>query len=430
MQCNGGARIANIALSFTSPVDAALVFAGVDCGADSVNITIDDASGYFPIGSAFSTHGGRAPAAHWFLTNSLLFQRGSCSRSWPFNTAYTVWGASDGLFANNSVLTYCQGHSTDSSSRLVFDGNTVWSLGDAVSEGDGFSTFEGPQVVEHIYVGRSLNVGNPDAAKRYESMTFDGPGGAAFAQLQSLSSDGTDGQPQTLTLATPGRAPSTNSQGRNISQYIGGSVSVLFGPGMGGMARVVGIVPTNASWSAASVWILDPPLLTRPDATSFVAINPFRGGFIFEGDLYVNSTTWQLWAQATDIVLAGSYFQDMSGDVRNWALFYQCPYANFSCAWQPNVGTDFLYNTLRCSNAINAVTSDYGAVPPVNLTLAIGLTRRGNVLLGNTNMVVSAGRINDVLIEDTTYGPAVCGSKPAPAGTLKIAPGTPNVFVR
>lgn len=33
----------------------------------------------------------------------------------------------------------------DSSQRIVFDGNAVWSLG-ADSQGDGFSTFSNPEV--------------------------------------------------------------------------------------------------------------------------------------------------------------------------------------------------------------------------------------------------------------------------------------------
>ena len=61
----------------------------------------------------------------------------------------------------------------------------------------------------------------------------------------------------------------------------------------------------------------------------------------------MNDTTWQLWAQASDVVLAGSYFQDITGDVRDWGLYYQCPYADFSCAWQSNVGVDFQVRGLR-----------------------------------------------------------------------------------
>jgi len=128
----------------------------------------------------------------------------------------------DGLFSNNSVLCYCQGHSTDSSQRVVFDGNAVWSLGPS-SQGSGFSTFSSPQVrqavrrgiaqchgtapsqvLEHIYVGRSIDVGNPAATKRYESMTFDGPGGSVSSAVASLSSNGSDALPQVLTTVVPG----------------------------------------------------------------------------------------------------------------------------------------------------------------------------------------------------------------------------------
>lgn len=78
---------------------------------------------------------------------------------------------------------------------------------------------------------------------------------------------------------------------------------------------------------------------------------------------------------------------------------------------------------------MNAVTSDYGATPPVDLTLNVGLTRRGNVLLGGTGVGVS-GRTADVTIEGTTFGAAECGGVPTPAGGYDIAPGIPGVLVR
>jgi hypothetical protein len=417
LACAGRARVARLTLLATSPVVAALGFAGAGCTADALNVIILLPASNFSIGPAFAAAGATA----WRLSNSLLVHAGACTRDWPHNTAYTIWGCADGLFANNSVWAYCQGHSTDSSRRVVFDGNAVWSLG-ADSQGSGFSTFESPQVLEHIYVGRSVDVGNPAAAKRWESMTLDGPGGATFATFAALSSDGADGAPQTLTLAAPARAPGPFPGGHNFSSYLGGSVAVLFGPGLGGLSRIAAFTPLDGNnWSSALVMTLDPPLLTRPvPGQSFLAINPYRGHLVFEADTYVNDTTWQLWAQATDVILAGSVFQNISGDVRDWSLQYQCPWTDgFSCAWQPNVAVDMLYNTLRCAHAMNAVSDDYGAVPPVNLTLNIGLTRRGNTLLGGTSMLAS-GRTADVLVEGTAFGPAECSGATLPAGGVSI----------
>jgi hypothetical protein len=121
--------------------------------------------------------------------------------------------------------------------------------------------------------------------------------------------------------------------------------------------------------------------------------------------------------------------QDITGDIRDWALYYQCGWSNFSCAWQANIGVDFQYNTLRCAHAMNAVTSDYGAVPPANITLNVGLTRRGNVLLGGTDMAAS-GRTADVVFEGTTFGSAVCGGVLTPAGEYNIEADLPGVLVR
>lgn len=367
LYCTGPSLLSSFTLLLTSPALSALQFAAPGgCRGEALGITFDTLAGGFPafgIGTAFSASAG---SAAWSLVGSTLVHRGNCSGgpSWPHNTAYIVWGSARGLFANNTVACYCEGHSTDSSSRVVFDGNAVFSLGASASQGSGFSTFEEPFVLERVYVGRSLDVGNPAALKRYESMTLDGPGGATFGTLAApLSSNGTAGEAQTLTLTVPARCSPYGS--KNISrQYVGATLSVLYGPGLGGLARVAAFLqPTNGSWQAAGAVRLHPPLLTQPVAgQSWVAINPTRSELVWEGNSYVNDTTWQLWAQATETVLAGSYFEDFSGggDVRNWALFYQCPWGSgggeggFPCAWQPNVASDFIGNTLRCVSGMSS----------------------------------------------------------------------------
>ena len=75
------------------------------------------------------------------------------------------------------------------------------------------------------------------------------------------------------------------------------------------------------------------------------------------------------------------------------------------------------------------MTSDYSGIPPNNLTLAIGLTRRGNVLLGGSNMK-AAGRTDDVLFEHTVFGDAECNGATVPAGGYIVDPSLPHVLVR
>lgn len=425
ISCRGSARAANFTMLVTSPIGVGLHFvqgAG-GCEADALNVTLDVSLDGPSVGAAFAAD----EAAGWRITNSILFQRGLCNLSWPHNTAYTIWGAHDGLFANNSVACFCQGHSTDSSQRIVFDNNTVVALGPLGSQGSGFSTFESPQVLEHIYDARRIDVGNPSSVRHYESMTFDGPGGAYTGTFLSASTDGTDGAPQTVTLAAPARVPYPGG-GANISSYLGASVSVIFGPGLGSTARVAGIVPDNSSWLTARTWVFDPPLIGAVAGASFIAINPFRGGFVFEGSAYVNDTTFQLWAQATDIVIAGNAFFNIAGDVRNWPLQYQCPWKDgFPCAWQVNIDTHFLGNVLECSRGgLNAVSSDYGAVPPVDVSLGISNTRRGNILRGGS--VGVTGRFVDLLVEHTVFeASSACGMD---AGGVDVNASIPYVLIR
>ena len=68
-------------------------------------------------------------------------------------------------------------------------------------------------------------------------------------------------------------------------------------------------------------------------------------------------------------------------------------------------------------------------MPPANVTLNIGLTRRGNLLLGGTN-VAASGRTADVTVEGSTFAPALCGGVLTPAGDYIIDPDLPGVLVR
>ena len=423
--CPGSARAANFSILITSPIASGVHFSGGSgCEVEGLNVTIDVPIDSRPVGAAFAADG----AAGWRVTDSSFLQRGNCSLSWPHNTVYTVWASRDGLFANNTMYCYCQGHSTDSSQRIVFDNNTVVALGSLASQGSGFSTFESPQVLEHIYEGRRIDFGNLFSVKHYESMTFDGPGGAYVGTFVASSTNGTDGGKQVVTLSVPGRAPGTWPGGKNISSYLGASVSVIFGPGLGSTARVVDIVPDNYSWATASTWVFDPPLIGAIVGESYIAINPHRGGFIFEGSAYVNDTTFQLWAQATDIIVAGCAFFNISGDVRNWPLQYQCPWNDgFPCAWQVNIDTHFVNNVIECSHGgLNAVSSDYGAVPPVDITIGISNTRRGNILRGGN--VAATGRFADLLVEHTAFQASdACSS---PAGDVNINSSIPYVLIR
>jgi len=425
MICPGLARAANFSILITSPIGGGVHFSGGSgCEIEGLNVTIDVPLDAPPVGAAFATDG----AAGWRATDSTFSQRGNCNKSWPHNTVYTIWASSDGLFANNKLFCYCQGHSTDSSQRIVFDNNVVVALGPLASQGSGFSTFEAPQVLEHIYEGRRIDIGNLFSDKHYESMTFDGPGGAYVGTFSAASTNGTEGGGQIVTLSAPGRSPGDFPGGRNVSSYIGASVSVIFGPGLGSTARVAGIVPDNSSWTSARTWIFDPPLIGALANESYISINPFRGGFIFEGSAYVNDTTFQLWAQATDIMVSGCSFFNISGDVRNWPLQYQCPWTDgFPCAWQVNIDTHFVNNVIECSRGgLNAVSSDYGAVPPVDIIIGISNTRRGNVLRGGN--VGASGRFADLLIEHTVFQASdVCSS---PAGIVSINASIPDVLIR
>ncbi len=65
----------------------------------------------------------------------------------------------------------------------------------------------------------------------------------------------------------------------------------------------------------------------------------------------------------------------------------------------------------------------------MNLTLAIGITRRANTLLGGASMGAS-GRTDDVIFEHTLFGDAVCDGVPVPAGGYNVDASIPHVLLR
>ena len=177
VSCAGLGRIIGVAIEASSPVVDGVRFeeGSVGCALDNAVVSLDVGPGV-DVGNAFSAYG----SSHWGVVGVSLTMRGNCSEeNWPRNTAYYVERCRDALMGATTVVCGCQGHSTDSSQRILFDSLSVVSVG-ADSEGSGASTFQRPNVLEGIYWGRLLTVGNPAATKRWESFTLDGPGGAAL----------------------------------------------------------------------------------------------------------------------------------------------------------------------------------------------------------------------------------------------------------
>jgi len=345
-------------------------------------------------------------AACWKVTDAILVHAGNCSASWPHNTGYFISNATDGLFSGNTVLCGCQGHSTDASQRLIFEGNTVLSLG-LDSQGDGFSSFRG--ALRDIYVGRNVDVGNPAATKRWESMTFDGPGGAYFGFASGDSAP--DGSAVGVSLGN-GYAP-------QFPLEAGQLLAIMEGPGLG-QFRTVFAVTTLAPGRV--VLQLDRPLSTPAvAAASVVSVVQYKGGFTFEGNSWRNGTTVQLFGTAADVVFAGNEFDSVEAALLGWGLTYQG-------GWQPCYRLLNDANTLRCSGDISSMTSNSSQpAPPIPFAGPFNHAHvhRRNVLQGASDVRVE-GYSWDVLVDGNAFSAAVCAGSDTPVGpgSVLVEPGT------
>jgi hypothetical protein len=202
----------------------------------------------------------------------------ACQAYYPHSDGFWILAASDSEMRNNTWHAACEGFNVESSSRLFLADNTLIAVGGTYSEGNGFSHFSWPQVVEHIYFGNNTQLGNPQALYRQETFTFDG--GPATYYGRHTAMDGTQ-----LTLPADPILPNQN--------YTGLLVHVASGTGVGQIRRVRGWAGRDAKHKhiITSTWTLDAPLDTPLDNTSYVSIGAYCGHVTFEGNRCVRSAS-------------------------------------------------------------------------------------------------------------------------------------------
>lgn len=343
----------------------------------SLSVTLPDLVATFAMGPTLNMYG---PATALRLTDNRMVHGGNCSAlHWPQDTALYI-NTIDGLILrNNTFLCHCQGYSLDSSRNIVVMGNRWVSLGNN-SEGSGISSF-GTGVSENVYFANNTDIGNPAATKRWESFTYDGPGGVYFGEIASTAGNN-------LTLAG-------TASGQPRFSQAGLAVMVMAGGGLGGLAR-------TASYRTHSV-TLSAPLPVSPtlagtlvgdELPALVTVSPFRGNAVFEGNTFTSGTTFQLYGAGYHVIVAGNRFENF-GNVGSWGLFYQG-------GFQPCAYNQWLGNVLLDGGNLHALGQIPPASAPGNYTGAVTFAQifRANRLCGKSYMHMN-GVVDGVLVEDT-----------------------------
>lgn len=120
-------HVEGVTLNVTSAVQDVLSFVSgaAKCSAHEVGVWVDFTDPAFPIGNSFSAYDATACS----LTQSSLFHRGNCSRSWPMNTIFYMREPSYVLLANITAVGACQGYSVDSATNTALDEMYITSVG-------------------------------------------------------------------------------------------------------------------------------------------------------------------------------------------------------------------------------------------------------------------------------------------------------------
>lgn len=245
-----------------------------------------------------------------------------------------------------------------------------------------------PQILENIYVGNTLNIGNTDSTERWETMTFDGL--SVFWDGNVSSGNGT-------SLVLPGDPINTRNN------YLGAVVGVLGGAGIGQVRRVVGYARGpggQSSWTVDRAW--DVPLVGQGAAgASSVVLTGMRGAATFEANTYVNGTNFQFYGAAFNIRVAGNVFDHMN--VSGSAVDAECAVCEgnggvllgwgkaYGQGFQPGMYFQAVNNSLTCSTKLISTACGAGSLPQGQEALTYGVVHRGNALYGTDHILGYAG---------------------------------------
>ena len=174
---------------------------------------------------------------------------------------------------------------------------------------------------------------------------------------------------------------------------------MVAGDGLGAVGRV-------ATYTTNTI-VLRQPLPIRPTlngpsgpgsaAASLLTAGPFRGWAVFEGNSFLDGTTFQFYGAGTHLYTSGNYFENF-GNVGSWGLFYQG-------GLQPCLFNQFLGNILQSGGDLHAFGQpvEPGVLPvDFSSSLAFAQVFRGNRLCGRSGMYME-GDVDNVLVEDNLF---------------------------
>lgn len=346
---------------------------------------------------------------------------GQCGAKWPANTALSVHNSSDVSILGSRFASSCQGWCVTSTSRVMIADSSFVSTGD-VSQGSGIGSDGGPPgVCEHLYFGNNSDVGNADAHMRWESFTYDGSGGA-YNGTATQAGTLPDGR-ATVTLS--GRVACKKALADGCV-YRGSSLAVMRGLGTGQWRRIASVMADGVT-----VVLEDgafDPLPAFGDAGSYLSISPLAGQSTFEGNTWVNGTTFQTYGESIDLIFAGNTMTEMF--TTQWMNTTQVAAGLRLFGHRYQGGYEQNWRSLIEGNVLDCITQFLVYADNIdNVSFALGHVVRRNTVRATS---LDINFLHDGVIEGNSFEAARCAwaGRDLPAGRVNINATSTGVVVR
>jgi hypothetical protein len=362
-------------------------------------------------------------AAALSITDCEIYFGGNCGAQWPGNTPLSLNNVTDVSILRTTFTSACQSWAI-SGSRIFLADSSFKSVGD-VSGGAQVGTDGGaPFIAENIYIGNNSDVGNPAALMRWETMTYDGSSG-----WFNGTSSGVDASGTTMTLSSPMLGCPAGSERGCV--FPGATIAIMRGLGQGQWRRVLSISNATSSPKVLLDAAFDVQPSFGPDsdpASSFISITVTHGQATFEGNFYLNGTTFQTYGAAMQTVVAGNTFREMftteymnSTAVAAGLRLFGHRYVN---GYQPNWWTLLTDNVIDCTTEFRIYADNID-----NIVFQYAAVVRRNVVTG---VSLDLNFAHDDVIEHNAFDAGFCAyaGTTLPAGDVVTNSSSSGIVVR
>jgi hypothetical protein len=248
------------------------------------------------------------------LINNTMNQEGGCSPHWDWSSStIRLHSGRAGRLAYNSILWQCIAYGFDVSDQIIFEDNLVKTQNLGILDGSSNSAYDTGAAdgttwehhpgqnpssrfwsVARNTFSRPSNQSEKNFPESHETMTTDGPG--AFAMAQVSSAQGTSVKLKWLVWVSP--------------PLVGTTLVVLGGPGRGQTRILVGIGIVNGSIQLdrpLDGWVATADGQTT-ETPSIVAVVPSVGSKLFVGNRFNWTQIVQFYGNTNKGVIADNAF--------------------------------------------------------------------------------------------------------------------------